>query len=150
DPVRGLRRAERLPERSPALLEARAMARARVASRRAPLRRARGALRDSGEALARGQGERRLPGSLVSVEDARPRETFRGRLSVGADRAHHLGTVAERRVRREELARVVTLHDHGVPERDRVVLAGPADVGHAARGHDLETDQTEWLLFRVR
>src|SRR5207245_5052400 len=39
---------------------------------------------------------------------------------------------------------------YGVAERHGVVLAGATDVGDAARRHDLETDEAERLLLRVR
>ena len=51
---------------------------------------------------------------------------------------------------REKLARIVALHDHGVAQRDGVVLPCAADVRDAAGGHDLEPDETEGLTLRVR
>ena len=53
-------------------------------------------------------------------------------------------------MRREQLPRVVALHDHSVAERDRVVLSCASNVGNTTGGHHLQADQPERLLLGIR
>src|SRR6266545_8375398 len=63
--------------------------------------------------LAR-QRERRLPDVLVALEHARPGEALRSRASIRTDGAGQLRALAQHEMGREQLARIVALHDDRV------------------------------------